>query len=355
MESTSENLKNQWQALKNEQPHLRIRNAAETLGVSEVELLATRCGEDVVRLRPEFAEILENIESLGKVMALTRNDEVVHERKGVYLNPSLSNPHVGLFVGADIDLRIFFKSWASVYAVTDIVRDKPRHSIQFFAKDGEAVHKIYMTPHSDITAYENLIGQFRHEDQKPGQEVFAWDEEVIEHPDENIEVEAFQKGWVELEDTHDFFGLLKKHKVTRTQALRLAPEGNYAVKVDPIAFRKVITLAAERDTPIMVFVGNKGMIQIHTGPVKRLLDHQEWFNIMDPDFNLHVKEPALKDVWVVRKPTKDGMVTALECFDAEGKQIVQLFGKRKPGIPELEAWRDIIAEIEQQTVLAASV
>jgi len=355
MESTSENLKNQWQALKNEQPHLRIRNAAETLGVSEVELLATRCGEDVVRLRPEFAEILENIESLGKVMALTRNDEVVHERKGVYLNPSLSNPHVGLFVGADIDLRIFFKSWASVYAVTDIVRDKPHHSIQFFAKDGEAVHKIYMTPHSDITAYENLIGQFRHEDQKQGQEVFAWDEEVIEHPDENIEVEAFQKGWVELEDTHDFFGLLKKHKVTRTQALRLAPEGNYAVKVDPIAFRKVITLAAERDTPIMVFVGNKGMIQIHTGPVKRLLDHQEWFNIMDPDFNLHVKEPALKDVWVVRKPTKDGMVTALECFDAEGKQIVQLFGKRKPGIPELEAWRDIIAEIEQQTVLAASV
>jgi len=355
MESTSENLKNQWQALKNEQPHLRIRNAAEALGVSEVELLATRCGEDVKRLRPEFAEILENIESLGKVMALTRNDEVVHERKGVYLNPSLSNPHVGLFVGADIDLRIFFKSWASVYAVTDIVRDKPRHSIQFFAKDGEAVHKIYLTPQSDMAAYENLVAQFRHEDQKPAQEVFAWDEEVIEHPDENINVEAFQKGWVELEDTHDFFGLLKKYKVTRTQALRLAPDGNYAVKVDPIAFRKVITLAAERDTPIMVFVGNKGMIQIHTGPVKRLLDHQEWFNIMDPDFNLHVKEPALTDVWVVRKPTKDGMVTALECFDSEGTQVVQLFGKRKPGIPELEAWRAIIAEIEEQTVLAASV
>ncbi|OJJ18689.1 hemin-degrading factor [marine bacterium AO1-C] len=355
MESTSGNLKTQWQALKNEQPHLRIRNAAEALGVSEVELLATRCGEDVVRLRPEFANILEGIEQLGKVMALTRNNDVVHERKGVYLNPSLSNPHVGLFVGADIDLRIFFKSWASVYAVTDIVRDKPRHSIQFFAKDGEAVHKIYMTPHSDMTAYESLITKFRQEDQNPGQEVFAWDEEVIEHPDESINTQAFQKGWVELEDTHDFFGLLKKYKVTRTQALRLAPEGNYAVKVDPIAFRKVVTLAAERDTPIMVFVGNKGMIQIHTGPVKRLLDHQEWFNIMDPDFNLHVKEPSLKDVWVVRKPTKDGMVTALECFDAEGKQVVQLFGKRKPGIPELEAWREIIAEVEQQTVLVTPV
>jgi len=26
-------------------------------------------------------------------------------------------------------------------------------------------------------------------------------------------------------------------------------------------------------------------------------------------------------------------------YDAHGTQIVQLFGKRKPGIPELEAWR----------------
>lgn len=355
MESTSENLKVRWQTLKNEQPGLRIRNAAEALGVTEVELLATRCGEDVIRLQPEFKEILQDIESLGKVMALTRNDEVVHERKGVYLNASLSNPHVGLFVGADIDLRIFFKSWASVYAVTDIVRDKPRKSIQFFAKDGEAVHKIYLTPKSDEAAYEALVDKFRHEDQSLGQEVFAWDEEVTEHPDDSINVEAFQKGWVELEDTHDFFGLLKKHKLTRTQALRLAPEGNYAVKVDPLAFRKVITQAAEKDTPIMVFVGNKGMIQIHTGPVKRLLDHQDWFNIMDPDFNLHVKEPSLKDVWVVRKPTKDGMVTALECFDANGKQVVQLFGKRKPGIPELEAWREIVAEVEGETALVASV
>ena len=354
MES-AENLKNKWQALKNEQPHLRIRNAAEVLGVSEVALLATRCGEDVVRLRPEFTNILENMESLGKVMALTRNDDVVHERKGVYLNPSLSNPHVGLFVGVDIDLRIFFKSWASVYAVTDIVRDKPRRSIQFFAKDGEAVHKIYLTPHSDEKAYETLVNQFRHEDQAASQEVFTWNDEVTEYPDEEIDVQGFQQGWVELKDTHDFFGLLKKYKVTRTQALRLAPEGNYAVKVNPIAFRKVVTLAAERDTPIMVFVGNKGMIQIHTGPVKRLLDHQEWFNIMDPDFNLHVKEPSLKDVWIVRKPTTDGTVTALECFDAEGKQVVQLFGKRKPGIPELEAWREIIAEVEQETALVARV
>lgn len=356
MKVITENLKQRWEELKQEQPGLRIRNAAQHLAVSEAELLATRCGgQGVIRLRPVFSEILEEIEGLGKVMALTRNDDVVHERKGVYLNASLGSPHVGLFVGKDIDLRIFFKSWDSAFAVTDVARGKSRNSIQFFAKDGEAIHKIYMTSDSDINAYETFVEKYRNEDQSQVQPIGEPAEAVKEQPDESIDVESFRQGWVKLEDTHDFFGLVRKHKLTRSQALRLAPKGNYAVKVDPLAFRKIISLAAERETPIMVFVGNQGMIQIHTGSVKRLLDHEDWFNIMDPDFNLHVKEPHLKEVWVVRKPTKDGIVTALECFDAKGTQIVQLFGKRKPGIPELMEWRNIIAEVEGETALSESM
>jgi putative hemin transport protein len=38
-------------------------------------------------------------------------------------------------------------------------------------------------------------------------------------------VEGFQKAWTELKDTHDFFMMTRKFGVSRTQALRLAPEG----------------------------------------------------------------------------------------------------------------------------------
>lgn len=334
-------LKERWAELKQQNPHLRIRNAADQLGVSEAELLATQTGEEVTRLRPEFMAILGEIESLGKVMALSRNDTVVHERKGVYLNPSLDNPHVGLFVGEDIDLRIFFKPWAFAFAVTEGTEDKPRHSLQFFAKDGEAIHKIYLTPASNLEAYQALVAKYKAEDQTPAITVEEYIEVEDNLPDSEIDVEGFQESWRKLEDTHHFFGMLKKYKVNRTQALRLAPEGDYAVKVDNNALRNIVTAAAEIQTPIMVFVGNKGMIQIHTGPVKRLMDHEGWFNVLDPDFNLHVKEANIVQSWIVRKPTNDGVVTALECFDADGKQVVQLFGKRKPGIPELEEWREI--------------
>lgn len=352
METTTMTLKEKWDQLKTAQPHIRIRNAAQALGVSEVELLATQCGQtntnghSVTRLRPEFQQILGETGALQKVMALTRNNDVVHERKGVYLNPSLDNPHVGLFVGEDIDLRIFFACWSSAFAVTEMSGDKARSSLQFFAKDGEAIHKIYLTHQSNPDTYRYIVEKYRDENQSPVENVSAWDDSETEIPDSEIDATAFRQGWIDLKDTHEFFGLVKKHKLTRTQALRLAPEGNYATRVSNDALRKIMERSAAKELPIMVFVGNKGMIQIHTGTVKKLVDHEGWFNVLDPDFNLHVKEAAITQSWIVRKPTADGVVTALECFDANGKQIIQVFGKRKPGIPELEEWRAVAASVE---------
>ena len=115
------------------------------LGVSEAELLATRCGE---RSDPTpfqtIQKILLQIESLGKVMALTRNDAVVHERKGTYLNPYLDDAHMGMFVGEDIDLRIFFKHWGSVFAVeNETRRERAFAAFSFLPKTGKPSIKSF--------------------------------------------------------------------------------------------------------------------------------------------------------------------------------------------------------------------
>ncbi|MEZ4740217.1 MAG: ChuX/HutX family heme-like substrate-binding protein [Flavobacteriales bacterium] len=90
------------------------------------------------------------------------------------------------------------------------------------------------------------------------------------------------------------------------------------------------------------------MIQIHSGPITNVVDARGWLNVLDPELNVHIREEAIATAWVVRKPTADGMVTALECYDAAGEQIIQLFGARKPGIPELEAWRAVVATVEAE-------
>lgn len=345
MSTAINTLKEQWQNLKAENPHLRIRNAAEQLGVSEAELLATQVGEGVTRLNPDFANILTEVESLGKVMGLTRNDECVHERKGVYLNPDFSSPFAGLFVGEDIDMRIFISHWDKAFAVAEKSEHGDRKSLQFFGKDGLALHKIYLTKDSNEAAFDALVEKYTAENQSPEETTVAVPLVIDEKPDADIDVAGFQAAWEGLKDTHAFFGMLKRFGVTRTQALRLSPGERYAKQVDKEAVVKMLEGAAETKLPIMCFVGNRGNIQIHTGLVRKTMWHNEWFNVMDPDFNLHLDTSKIAQAWVVRKPTEDGEVTALEVFNEMGEIIVQFFGKRKPGIPELQEWKALAATL----------
>jgi putative hemin transport protein len=345
MSTITNTLKQQWEALKAENPHLRIRNAAEQLGVSEAELLATQVGEEVVRLRPEFANILTEVESLGKVMGLTRNDECVHERKGVYLNPDFSSPFASLFVGEDIDMRIFLTHWDKAFAVSEKGEHGDRKSLQFFGKDGLAIHKIYLTADSNAEAFDTLVQKYKSDNQSTEEAVVEVPVNLEEKPDDEIDAAGFKAAWEGLKDTHAFFGMLKKFGVTRTQALRLAPNGHFAKQIDKEGIVKMLEAAAETKTPIMCFVGNRGNIQIHTGRVRKTMWHNQWFNVMDPDFNLHLDTGKIAQTWVVRKPTEDGEVTAIEVFNEMGEIIVQFFGKRKPGNPELQEWRDIVAAL----------
>lgn len=53
-------------------------------------------------------------------------------------------------------------------------------------------------------------------------------------------------------------------------------------------------------------------------------------------------------VFSVRKPTVDGIVNSIEAFDELDRNVLLMFGERKPGKPELEQWRALVARIEKE-------
>ncbi|RZK80952.1 MAG: hemin degrading factor, partial [Pedobacter sp.] len=191
---------------------------------------------------------------------------------------------------------------------------------------------------------DELVAEFT----KADQNAFAVSTEPVapknaELPDAEIEVEPFQAAWNNMQDSHEFFGIVRKYKLTRTQALRLAPEGR-SKQVDLETFRAVMDACAAQQVPVMVFTGNTGCIQIHTGNITKIVNMDQWFNVLDPEFNLHLRVDAVASVWHVVKPSTDGDVNSLELFDADGEMIVQIFGKRKPGVPELDTWRTVLSD-----------
>jgi putative hemin transport protein len=323
---------------------LRNREAAHALGVSEGEALAAFVGKHVVRLEARFVELFEEMPALGPVMALTRNEAAVHEKYGPFEQMS-HDGQMGLALGSAIDLRIFYRNWAAGFAVQEETARGTMKSVHFFDAQGHAVHKVFLREHSDHAAFDALVERWRMPGQTAGLEVAAAPEPEAERPDGEIDIAGFHAAWDALTDTHQFFGLLRKFGLARTQALRLA-ERRFAQPVDLDAARLVLECAASTELPIMVFVGNHGMIQIHTGPIRAVRSMGPWLNVLDPGFNLHLREDLIAHAWVVKKPTSDGVVTSLELFDAKGHNIAMLFGARKPGAPELQGWRELIAGVQ---------
>ncbi len=346
MGTTTETIKSNWLKFQQENPKVRIRDAAKKLGVSEAELLATGIGENVTRLEGHWASLVKEFPSLGKVMSLTRNDGCVLEHKGLFEKIGAHgevNMEVATVIGS-IEQRVFFKDWKFGFAAETPTNKGPQKSFQFFDKAGEAIMKVYIQEEGgNIDAYLKLTEKYKSSNQNSD-----ITDETEKYPEVNyassIDIAVFRKSWSEMKDTHEFFGMLRKFNVSRIDALKWAGI-EYAHEFNKETLVDVLEKATHDKTPIMIFVGNKGNIQIHQDYIKTVKVMDKWLNVLDPDFNMHLDTSLIHSAWVVRKTTADGIVSSLECFDAKGEMIVQFFGLRKPGKPELEEWRSIIETI----------
>ncbi|CDX12431.1 Hemin transport protein HmuS [Mesorhizobium sp. ORS 3324] len=323
---------------REDNPKMRERDLAAQLGISEAELVAAHCGFGVVRVEPRVNDLLTGLEAVGEVMALTRNESAVHEKIGVY-DKVVTGNHNAMVLGDDIDLRIFPKMWAHGFAVEKRHGGEIRRSLQFFDTSGEAVHKVHLRPASNLYAYQKLMASLESSNQEPSVATASRAPEGEREGQGSVAtIDDLRDRWSRLTDVHQFFGMLKTLKLGRREAVRMVGQ-DYAWLLDNDAIGAMFHHAAEGEMPIMCFVGNRGCIQIHSGPIKAVKPIGPWINVLDETFHLHLRTDHIREVWAVRKPTKDGHVTSLEAYDAKGGMIIQFFGKRREGEGEREDWR----------------
>ncbi len=152
-------------AARADNPKSRDRDLALGLGVSEAELLAAHVGHGATRIAAHPDRIVPELAAFGSLMALTRNESCVIEKTGVYDNYS-GGGHAGFIANGEIDLRFFPAHWVTAFALERETSGGQRRSIQVFDAAGDAVHKIYLTPDSDVTLWEPLVGRLREAEQR---------------------------------------------------------------------------------------------------------------------------------------------------------------------------------------------
>lgn len=332
-----------YQERKRLQPALHARDAAVELGVSEAEVVASLPW--AVRVGGSFQALVRSCSALDEVKVMTRNEYAVIERWGRFREiEAEEGAGLGQVVGEDIDLRLFFHCWQSAFLVDESVRESARVSLQIFDRAGDSVIKVFAENEASRATLRAWPVAFPPGELAPLRESATPKSAVSSELDESS-VAEFLAGWDAMQNTHEFFGLLHRYKLARVRALELAG-AQRAFEVRAESTQTVLERVAADEQPIMVFVGSRGALQIHTGTVRTIKRMGGYLNVLDPAFNLHLRDDRVSRAFVVRKPTADGIVSSLELYDAAGETIAILFSKRKPGQVEGAYWRALLATLD---------
>lgn len=324
---------------RTEHPDLRPRDLADKLGVSEAALLTAHLGRGVHRIVADPDTLMPAIGAMGEVMALTRNDHCVIEKVGHY---SAWHPgkHAAMILDPEIDLRIFPGHWVYGFAVEGGEGFGLRNSLQIFDAAGDAVHKICSRTDGRDTGWSATVARLIHADQEQG--VTFKDRVPTEAPrSQPGKRDILRREWRSLTDTHQFLRLASRLKMNRLGAYRIAGTD----LAQPVATRAVddaLQAIQARGIEVMIFVGNRGCIEIHGGPIGKLKAVGPWQNVIDPRFNLHLRLDRIAEVWSVTKPTRRGPTRSLEAFDKDGGIILQIFATALEGRDTRPAWNEIL-------------
>lgn len=326
---------------------MRTRDAAQRLGVSELELLDA-FPEYVVPLRPEFNAVFSCLGELGPLLALTRNEEAVLECSGVYA-PFAYSEQSSLVLGDAVDLRLNLRHFAAARLIRPLNTLRVPGGVAFFDASGQAIHKAFFTADTVVDAAEQIESRFAAEQRHlsvPSRPSRTTAPVRAESGGEkkSVDARALRAAWAAMRDTHDIVDLLQSFGVSRLQAFE-ALGRDWAIPAAGDALWRLLTKVSATAFPIMIFVGNRAVTQIYKGPIEKAVLARGWWNVLDGRFNLHVDAGRLGPSWIVRKPVPEGHVTSLEVFNDRGELVLIVFSRRPVAQPEPAAWRELLASL----------
>lgn len=325
--SYAKSLKERWQHLLDQEPKLRIRDAARNLGVPEAELVALGEGVTATQLRPDWEAILSELRNAGPLMALTRNEHVVHERHGSYSSPQFYDD-VCIVEDNGFKAALFLSEWATGFYVREPSRGEIRPSLHFFNRNGDAVHKIYLTPRSQNNVFNRLAENLRWENPPAVQWEYSGRQVQVNGRGGELWSHRSLVGW-----GHDEWG-----QSVKTPNLALRSE---CLKVIPIAVdvgEQLLSKVASLGLPVRIVVGNSGALQIHSGTIQKIIRTGPWINVLDDQFNLHFRDQRLGSAWWVNDLNDHSQ--SLCWLDADQQVSLQIFS-----VDSSVDWESCIAQL----------
>ncbi|WP_211336863.1 ChuX/HutX family heme-like substrate-binding protein [Corticibacter populi] len=342
---------------------------ATTVTAGSWDAVVAQLGQTATRLRANGMEaapdIMTAVLDLGQIRVSSSNENAQITRVGIpnrmsgrWTEPSgdaekdrqqreRNRANANGYFEGPIDLRLRFTEWAHAFAVVaPDSHGRVRRSLLFFNAEGREILRLTLANTAHEAAFDQLVMQFRSDDQSApplqpaGTAAGAATPAAAPTPDAAIDLAAYHAAWNQITDVHQFNRILRDFKLGREQALRLAPPGKTR-ELAPESLQALFDGAAARGLPIMVFVSNGAVTQIHGDPVHDVRRVGDWLEVEDPTSLLRVRIARVAHGWQIER----GGIYSVDYYDADGQLVTSLFGVRSSAHPVPTEWIDLVKSL----------
>ncbi|MDR2982970.1 MAG: hypothetical protein LBV12_12075 [Puniceicoccales bacterium] len=275
-----------WQELQAKEPRIYTRDAAAKLGVSEAELIALRCPESAYRLKIDsLTTLLNEAMKFGQVMFIVRNEAAVLEMDGQLVFEAKDHYISG--TSKEILLAVSPKQIGSAFSVH--AEEWMKRGILFFDEAGDSVLKVYFRDNSKTAEIDEWLGAWKCAEQV-----------------QTLKVSSPDKSSATKEGDHH-------HCNCENSATSIPVEKSY---------KPLLESATQAGDSVTLSLCNTGCHFSVTAAIKKVAAMGPWFNILDDELHLHLRENAVASASVSSdSPTQS---TKLALKDASGKTILRI-------------------------------
>lgn len=288
------NLKSKWKKFQQDNPKVRIRDAAYQMKVSEAELLSTEINETVSFLLIEdMTAFIKDVLKVDKIMLLIRSDYVVHEKTIKTKNIRLEDNQIIDLDKNDCSILDFnIDAFEYVFFQKKMHSNRELKSFQFFDKAGMAILKIYLKG-KDLGFFDEIDLKYKK----------TYNYEM--QSDLDINNSNLLDSKIKINLPYDTSNSKTTCRDISVKSLRLILEN-----------------ASDMKTPIQIHALGLGTIQYHRNTVRNIVDYGPWVNVIDQKFNLHVLENGLTRASLIQYQFKDCQQYLINFFDKNNTHVL---------------------------------
>ncbi|CAB1275329.1 ChuX/HutX family heme-like substrate-binding protein [Candidatus Nitrosacidococcus tergens] len=313
--------------------------------ISEVELLAEKCGGTATRLSG-LKDLIQELPKLGKVRAVISNPYAIQGQTIQYKETKLWD-NQGSIQGSNTCLCLLLNHWHYGFAIQDWDSNgKFSYSLQFFDRDGVGVYKIHLTTKSNQYTYKSLVIRHRSSDQTPRQSISPLPRKIHPHQDE-ITSPQLQQCWQELQDLQDLPSIFHYFGVDQLKGLQIAGT-DFAVPITVYGLQYLLNLLQETKLPVVFRTYNQGAVQTYQGEVQYCAATGGCVTILDTYFSLRMRSLKETKLWIIRKFKGSNEMAVISLYDRYGTPVFQISSQNGYGRTAKKIWQQLLTTLEKK-------